>query len=265
MDYLIQQLSSDVHAFKTGCNAKFLSDRIKDTVYKISEGCRMTHNQARKLEFILHEISSDQALKWVVYDDLKRKLRDSIYRAREEVASSFYAYCGKDPSQMNGINFKHDVYIGMITKGTTLYQWCKAIIVNGKASLYDEKTNISTVGEYFCFSKVPQEQLGLSPYYDLTDVSGKFLGTAKRECYKFCFPFDAECMLSAARGTYDNWNNMQRYASGKLKRNSLGRPQGMPLWTVGGQQQVYIPLGFGDDIKNKKRLAIELAKIAQPA
>lgn len=265
MDYSIQQLSNYIHEFKKGGDAKFLFDRIRDTIYTISEGCRLTHEQARRLEFILHEISSDQALKWVVYDDLKRKLRDSICRTREEVASSFYAYWGKDAKQLSGINFKHDVYIGRITKGTVLYQWCKAIIVNGKASLYDEKTNISTVGEYFCFRKVPQEQLGMSPYYDLTDASGKYLGTAKRECYKFTFPFDAECMLSTAKDTYDNWNIQQRYASGKLKRNSMGQPQGMPLWTVGGQQQVYIPLGFGDDVRNKKRLAIELAKIAQLA
>lgn len=255
MDYSIQQLSNYIHSFKTGGDAKYLANRIKDTVYTISEGNRLTHDQARRLEYILHEIVSDQALKWVIYEDLRRKLWNSIYRSREEVASSFYVSHGRNTQQLNGINLRHDVYVGNIPEGTILYQWCRIIIVNGKASIYDPQKNVTTVGEYFSYGKVPQEQLGINPYCDVTDSSGEFEGSAKRLCYKFRFPFIADCMLSAAKGTYDNWSVMQRYSSGKLKRDSFGQPQGMPLWTVGGQQQVYIPLSL--------QQRIQLALIAQ--
>ena len=256
MDYSIQNLSSYIHVFKSGGNAKYLTDRIKDTIYTISEGNKLTQYQARKLESILHEIVSDQALKWVVYEDLRRKLWDSISRSREEAALSFYAFHGRDTRQLNGINLRQDVYIGRIPEGTELFQWCRLIIVKGGASVFDPLTNKTTVGENFSYRKVPQEQLGISPYSDLTESNGKFEGLAKRMCFQFRFPFAADCMLSAAKGTYDNWSVLERNAHGKVVRDSSGQPQGVPLWTVGGQQQVYIPLGLEQ--------RIQLAKIAQP-
>lgn len=257
MDYSIQQLESQINEFERATDVKRISDQIKHTVYTISEGNRLTQHQARKLESIINCINSDQALKWVVPEFLRRKLWESIYRSREETALSFYASHGKDSKEASGINFRHDVYKGVIPQGTILFQWCRVWSVNGSASLINPRTGKTTVGEYFCYSKVPQEQLGINPYSDVCDASGDYEGTTNRLCYKFRFPFKADCLLSSAKGTYDNWSVLQRNGAGNPKRNSSGQLLGSPRWAVGGQQQIYIPLNF------QQRMT--LAQIAQPS
>ena len=112
------------------------------------------------------------------------------------------------------------------------------LLTNDGAVLYDPNTKNVTVGEYFSETKVPQEQLGINPYHDVKDPSGKSVTTTNRVCCSFKLPFAVDCLLTTAKGTFDEWSvaGMRRYA-------------------VGGKEQYYIPLS--------KEQKIKLAQIAQ--
>lgn len=238
MEYSLKQLEHSIKAFKFASDAKHYADQIKHLAYTISEGNTLTAKQVDKLTYIINLINSDQALKWIVYDGLRQKLWQCVYRGREAIASSFYETHGKDTQQLNGIDFHKRVVKKTIAKDTVLYQWCRMLLTNDGAVLYDSNTKNVTIGEYFSETKVPQEQLGINPYHDVKDPSGKSVTTTNRVCCSFKLPFAVDCLLTTAKGTFDEWSvaGMRRYA-------------------VGGKEQYYIPLS-----KDQK---IKLAQIAQ--
>lgn len=248
MEYSLHQLQDCINAFRNGSNAKYYTDQIKHWAYTISEGNKLTINQADRLKDIINQINADQALKWIVYDGLRQKLWQCVYRGREEFTSTFYVSHEKDTKQLDGINFRNTVEKKRLQEGTILYQWCRTIQTKDGMVIYEPNTRLVTVGEYFSRSKVPQEQLGLNPYQDVYDPSGKYVITTNRVCCCFRLPFDVECLVSTAKGTFDDWS--------VAMRNSKGEKIGVAKrYGIGGKQQIYIPLD--------KEQKIQLAENAQ--
>lgn len=253
MEYSIQQLENSINAFKSSSNAKYYADQIKHLAYTISEGNKLTTSQIDKLIDIINQINSDQALKWIVYDGLRQKLWQCVYRGREEIASSFYVTHDKDTKQIDGIDFRKSIEKQKLKEGTILFQWCRTIQTKDGMVIYEPNTKLVTVGEYFSWSKVPQEQLGLNPYQDVYDPSGKYVITTNRVCCRFTLPFDVECLVSTAKGTFDNWSVYTRDSSGQ-KTGAYER------FGVGGKQQIFIPFKKGEEGKEQR---IQLAMNAQ--
>lgn len=251
MDYSLQQLENNINAFKAGGpNAKYYADQIKHWSHVISEGNKLTTFQIDKLTNLINQVNHDPDLKWVVYENLRKKLWDSVYRGRQDVASSFYVSHQRDTQQMNGINFRHDVISKSLPAGTTLFQWCWVLVSNGRKTLYDQNTGFVTVGEYFCETKVPQEQLGINPYHDVVNPAGKYQGVEKRVCCQFTLPFSVDALYSTSKGVSDDWSVSERDEKGN-------RTGGSSRYAVGGQQQVYIPLSKEQKIELAKQVRID--------
>lgn len=244
MDYSLQQLENNINAFKAGGpNAKYYADQIKHWAYVISEGTNLTTFQIDKLTNLINQVNHDPDLKWVVYENLRNKLWDIVYRGRQDVASSFYVSHQKDTQEMNGINFRHDVISKSLPTGTTLFQWCWVLVSNGRKTLYDKKSGIVTVGEYFSETKIPQEQLGINPYHDVANVDYsrvRYQGVEKRVCCQFTLPFSVDALYSTSKGVSDYWS-----------------VSGSSRYAVGGQQQVYIPLSKEQKIELAKQVRLD--------
>lgn len=251
MDYSLQELENSIKAFKAGGpNAKYYADQIKHWAYVISEGNTLTTYQIDRLTNLINQVNSDPSLKWIVYDNLRKKLWDSVYRGREGVATSFYMAHSRNVGEKNGINFRYDVYTKTLPVGTKLFQWCWALVSNGKRMLYDNNTGRVTIGEYFSETKVPQEQLGINPYHDTINPSGRYEGEEKRICCEFTLPFSVDALYSISKGVIDTWSTSERDAKGK-QIGDKGRS------TVGGQQQVYIPLSKEQKIELAKQVRLD--------
>lgn len=258
MDYHIQCLEEYIRTYRLGCDAKRYSDLIKQMVKALSDSNSMSAVHTERLKNILYFLYNDQGLKWTIYEPLKseiQKIWNLISRGREALAASFYMAHEKDLGNINCIDTKKDVNIVNLTIGTTLYQWCRFLLVNGKETLYDPASNFCTIGEYFSFSKVPQEQLGINPYFKLYEVKvqkafnnlmstheaaeknaiaygKKFYSIGKKVCYQVVLPFSAHALVSTAKGTFDTWSVSRGY----------GSDIEFPWYAIGGAKQVFIPL-----------------------
>lgn len=247
MDYSIQQLEDTISISTCNNNTDF-----REIVYKISGGCLLSLRQANKLQSILERNGINQLLS----RDLQKKLWESVCRARESFASTFYANAGKNVEHINGIDFRKELFAAELGSGTVLYQWCMMVKSHGEATLYDPNSGVVTVGEYFSFNKVPVATLGANYYYDLYEAemlqafsNAKELGrdekakaalergyvsTAERTCFQFTLPFPVRCLVSVARKTFDTWS---------VQRDTLGnRIEGYGKFAQGGEQQVFVPL-----------------------
>ena len=263
MEFQLQLLEEDLRAYQTGGDAKYHSERIKKEVRAIAECNCMSAVHTDRLKNIINRIYADQGLKWVVYEPLRRKLWNLVYRGREAIASSFYMTHKGNTIGISGIDFKKDIAIVDLPIGTRLYQWCIMVRSHGEDTLYDAATGIATVGEYFSLNKVPQEQLGINPYFDLYEAEllqaannvnalkndtnkqkqeakaesfkeKGYITISKRVCCQFVLPFSVKALVSMAKGTFDDWS---------VQRDSYGeRIEGSGLFAVGGKQQIFIPL-----------------------
>lgn len=255
MDFQIHRLEDYIRTYKAGGDAKTYSDQIKKLVREISESKSMSAVHTDRLLNILQLLYNDQGLKWSVYEPLNdeiKKIWGLIRRGREALASSFYLANGHDTKAVDCINLREDVTIINLSMGTTLYQWCKFIIVNGKETIYDPDSGFTTVGEYFTFNKVPQEQLGISPYFDLYELklkkayenleafkssekayAKKNYSIGKKICCQFVLPFSAKALVSTSKSCFDTWSH---------QRASNGSRIEAPWFAIGGAKQVFIPL-----------------------
>lgn len=261
MDSQIRLLEEDIRAYQAGGDAKYYSDRIKNEAAAIADCNCMSAVHVDRLKSILDRINADQGLRWVVYEPIRRKLWNLVYRGREALASSFYTAHNGDLGLIDCIDLKKDVTVVNLTIGTTLFQWCRFLIVNGKETIYDPDSGFTTVGEYFSFNKVPQEQLGINPYFDLYEVKTqkafknldalkrndntygkKYYSIGKKICCQFVLPFSANALVSTAKGAFDTWS---------VQHDSNRSHIEAPWYAIGGAKQVFIPL----DTFQKKQLA----------
>ncbi len=259
MDSHIQRLEDCIRAYKAGTDAKRCSDQIKQVIKEISDSNCMSAVHTDRLKNILNLLYNDQGLKWAIYEPLTpeiQKIWNLISRGREALASSFYTAHNGDLGAINCIDLKKDVTVVNLTLGTTLYQWCRFIIVNGKEVIYNPASEFCSIGEYFSYSKIPQEQLGINPYFDLYEVkvqkafdnlkaiqdaaekntkaySKKYYSIGKKVCCQFVLPFPVNALVSTAKGTFDTWS---------VSRGSNGSDIEAPWYAIGGAKQVFIPL-----------------------
>ena len=267
MDYHIQRLEECIRVYKTSRDPKQYCDQIKKLVKEISDSNSMSSVHTDRLLNILQLLYNDQGLKWTIYEPLKpeiQKIWGLVRRGREALAASFYSTHDGDLNAINCIDLKKDVNIVNLSQGTTLYQWCRFLIVNGKETLYDPESQFTTIGEYFSFIKVPQEQLGISPYFELYEVKiqkafknlqatidsyeknkkpyiKKYYSIGKKVCCQFVLPFSTKALVSTAKGTFDTWS---------VGRGSNGSPIDAPWYAIGGEKQIFIPLIGIDEKKN---------------
>lgn len=255
MDFQIQRLEECIRTYKTSRDPKQYCDQIKKLVKEISDSNTVSSCHTDKLLNILQLLYNDQGLKWTIYEPLKpeiQKIWGLVRRGREALASSFYLAHGHDTEAVNYINLREDVSIINLSKDTTLYQWCRFIIVDGKETIYDQDSGITTVGEYFTFNKVPQEQLGISPIFDRYELvlkkayeslnafkSGKKAyaeknySIGKKICCQFVLPFSTEALVSTSKSCFDTWSHT---------RASNGSRVEAPWFAIGGAKQIFIPL-----------------------
>lgn len=230
---------------QTPCNDAI--EDIEKVLNSIASGTSIPHSKREELYNIVMQLT-----RWGIKEEAS-KVVEKIRRERLADAQQFYkSYNAPVDQVQSSVDPNHEVEVTIAPKGLTLYQWCKMVIDNkGKATLFDKskESKGTLIGNYFSIEIVSLPSLGAFRVYDLYNTNGTFVGTAQQVCCRFVLPFSAPCLVTCAKGAFDNWN-AKHYHDGTLineKEQKIGgiqveKEHYKGIWAHGGATQVFIPL-----------------------
>ena len=231
---------------QTPCNDAI--ENIEKVLGSIASGTSIPHSKREELYNIVMQLKHKS--RWGIKEEAS-KVVEKIRRERLADAQQFYKSYNSPVDQVqSSVDPNHEVEVTIAQKGLTLYQWCKMVIDNkGKATLFDESKGICMIGNYYSIEIVSLSSLGAFRDYDLYNTNGIFVGKAQQVCCRFVLPFSAPCLVTCAKGAFDNWN-AKHYHDGTLineKEQKIGgikveKEHYKGIWAHGGATQVFIPL-----------------------
>lgn len=253
-------IESLISILKSGATSNNSLDEVDDILNRIAAGVSIPNSKRTVLYDLVMRLKHKSH--WRIKEEAT-KVAEKIKRERLTEARSFYVEYNEDVRHVeSSIDPNHEVVTTLVTPGTVLYQWCKMIETeDGEVTLYDSQKDICTIGKYFSTTQVSPDSLGFFRAFDLHNTNGIFEGIAQQVCCRFVFQFSAPCLVSTAKGTFDNWNVHHHYDGTAINKEEtigdikINKEPYKGIWAYGGAEQVFVPLS---DEQRK-----ELAQTAQ--